>query len=245
MAMHPTEPVPPRRPITLQESVRSVLLELRDPPGRPGVPTGFGDLDALTGGLTAGLMWVITGRSGAGKSVLATDLVRSAAVRHGLPTLMVGRGEGTRQATCRVLAAQARIPLHHLTVDRLDLDDWTRLDAVSASFNEAPVWMLAMDQVDPAELYDVVVELGERDRRVGLMVVDDVPVGDEQAGVLRSLAGLAVEHDLCVVAVAQPEVQLPQQQILGFEQFADVVLTVYREDQDDQQAQPRVRLTSS
>ena len=236
MAMHPTEPVPPRRPTTLQESVRSLLVELRDPPGRPGVPTGFGDLDALTGGLTAGLMWVITGRSGAGKSVLATDLVRSAAVRRGLPTLMVGRGEGTTQATCRLLAAQARVPLHHLTVSRLDLDDWTRLDAVSASFNEAPVWMLAMDQVDPAELYDVVVELGERDRRVGLMVVDDVPVGDEQVGVLRSLTGLAVEHDLCVVAVAQPEVQLPQQQTLGFEQFADVVLNVHRDDQDDQRS---------
>ena len=56
MTMHQTEQVPPRRPTTLQESVRSVLAELRDPPGRPGVPTGFGDLDALTGGLTAGSM---------------------------------------------------------------------------------------------------------------------------------------------------------------------------------------------
>ena len=96
--------------------------------------------------------------------------------------------------------------------------------------------MLAMDQVDPAELYDVVVKLGERDRRVGLLVVDDVPVGDEQVGVLRSLAGLAVDHDLCVVAVAQPEVQFPERQLLGFEQFADVVLTVHRDDQDDQRS---------
>ena len=49
-----------------------------------GVPTGFSDLDALTNGLHPGQMVVIAARPALGKSTLALDLARAAAVKHGL-----------------------------------------------------------------------------------------------------------------------------------------------------------------
>ena len=51
-----------------------------------GVPTGFADLDELTGGLHPGQMVIVAARPGMGKSTMALDLARSASIRHGLPS---------------------------------------------------------------------------------------------------------------------------------------------------------------
>src|SRR6478735_6352947 len=47
-----------------------------------GVPTGFVDLDTLTNGLHPGQMIVIAARPAIGKSTLALDLARAAAIKH-------------------------------------------------------------------------------------------------------------------------------------------------------------------
>ncbi|MGW0925958.1 replicative DNA helicase, partial [Streptomyces sp. NPDC002755] len=52
----------------------------------PGVPTGFTDLDSLTGGLHPGQLIVIAARPAMGKSTLALDFVRSASIKHALPS---------------------------------------------------------------------------------------------------------------------------------------------------------------
>ncbi len=68
------------------ELVPSVLAQRIPSWGsRPCIRTGFADLDTLTGGIRSGTLWVITGRSGAGKRVLVSDLARIAAVRNGTP----------------------------------------------------------------------------------------------------------------------------------------------------------------
>ena len=66
---------------SLGDLLSEVVAQLPRQPDQRRVPTGFTDLDAVTGGLAPGSLWVISGRSGAGKSVLVSDLVRSAAAR--------------------------------------------------------------------------------------------------------------------------------------------------------------------
>ncbi|MGZ4554468.1 MAG: DnaB-like helicase C-terminal domain-containing protein, partial [Mycobacteriaceae bacterium] len=89
------------------------------------VPTGFADLDALTGGLLKGDLWVMTGRSGVGKSVLATDFLRSVAVRTGAHAALA-QARDTREMTVqRILSAEARVPMYHLQTTGLTDEDWT------------------------------------------------------------------------------------------------------------------------
>ncbi|MCW2524513.1 MAG: replicative helicase, partial [Frankiales bacterium] len=52
-----------------------------------GIPTGFSELDQITNGLHPGQMITVAGRPGAGKSTLGMDFARSAAVKHGKPTV--------------------------------------------------------------------------------------------------------------------------------------------------------------
>src|SRR5215472_7192689 len=77
-----------------------------------GVPTGFADLDALTNGLHPGQMVVIAARPALGKSTLALDLARAAAVRHGMATVLFSLEMSRNEITMRLLSAEARVPLH-------------------------------------------------------------------------------------------------------------------------------------
>src|SRR3984893_14014691 len=52
--------------------------------GLTGVPTGFADLDALTNGLHPTQLVVIPARPAMGKSTLALDFARAAAIRHSM-----------------------------------------------------------------------------------------------------------------------------------------------------------------
>ena len=82
--------------------------------GMTGVPTGFADLDRSTNGLHPGQMIVIAARPGIGKSTLALDIARAAAVRHGMATVMFSLEMSRNEITMRLLSAEARVPLQHM-----------------------------------------------------------------------------------------------------------------------------------
>ena len=79
-----------------------------------GVPTGFIDLDSLTNGLQPGQLVVIAGRPAMGKSTLALDVARSAAIRHQLPTVFFSLEMSRKELMSRLHSAEARVALHHM-----------------------------------------------------------------------------------------------------------------------------------
>jgi replicative DNA helicase len=64
-------------------------LGQRVPGGMVGVPTGFRDLDLLTGGLQDGTLIVVAGPTAAGISTFGLTLARMAAIRAAVPTLVL------------------------------------------------------------------------------------------------------------------------------------------------------------
>src|SRR5580692_4051477 len=115
----------------LSEIMTEALVEIESIGSRngtmTGVPTGFADLDALTNGLHAGQMIVIAARPALGKSTLALDLARAAAVRHGLATVIFSLEMSRNEITMRLLSAEARVPLHTMRTGQMGEDDWARL----------------------------------------------------------------------------------------------------------------------
>src|SRR5580700_1591840 len=76
-----------------------------------GVPTGFADLDALTNGLHPGQMIVIAARPAMGKSALALDVCRAAAIQAGMTSVLFSLEMSRNEITMRLLSAEARVPL--------------------------------------------------------------------------------------------------------------------------------------
>src|SRR5690606_3765532 len=70
-----------------------------------GVPTGFRELDDLTGGLQGGQMIVIAARPAIGKSTLGLDIARAASITAGKASVIFSLEMSREEITKRMLSA--------------------------------------------------------------------------------------------------------------------------------------------
>lgn len=75
-----------------------------------GMPTGLAKLDALTGGVPKGVVTVVLGETGHGKSTLAMSFARAAADIAGDTPLLLSYEDGRRSFGQRGLAQDSRVP---------------------------------------------------------------------------------------------------------------------------------------
>jgi replicative DNA helicase len=227
---------------------------------RRGVRTGFADLDGLTGGLHPGQLVLIAARPAVGKSVLAVDIARQAAVRDGLPVVFYSLEMSLREITNRLFAATGRIALHHLgRKGGMTPEDWGRWQTARTALHRAP---LAID-ADPARtVADIHAACRRAKRRTGLslVIVDYLQLLQsgrrtvenrqvEVAQMSRQLKLMAKDLEVPVVVVAQlnrgPEMRHDKRPMVSdlresgaLEADADVVILLHREDAYDK-ASPR------
>ncbi len=177
-----------------------------------GVPTGFSSLDSLTNGLHPGQMIVIAARPAIGKSTLALDLARAAAVRHGQSTVMFSLEMSRNEITMRLLSAEARVALHHMRTGQLSEDDWARLARRMSEVVDAPLFIDDSPNMSMMEIRAKCRRLKQR-HSLRLVIIDYLQLmtspkrvenrQQEVSDMSRSLKLLAKELDVPVVAVSQ------------------------------------------
>jgi len=177
-----------------------------------GVPTGFADLDALTNGLHTGQMVVIAARPAIGKSTLALDLARAAAVKHRLATVMFSLEMSRNEITMRLLSAEARVPLHAMRTGQLGEEDWTRLARRMSEVVDSPLFIDDSPNMSMVEIRAKCRRLKQR-HDLRMVIVDYLQLmssprrvenrQQEVSEMSRSLKLLAKEIDVPVVAISQ------------------------------------------
>jgi replicative DNA helicase len=218
--------------------------------GMSGVPTGFADLDSLTNGLHAGQMIVIAARPAIGKSTLALDLARAAAVRHGLATVMFSLEMSRNEITMRLLSAEARVALHAMRTGQMGEEDWTRLARRMSEVVDAPLFIDDSPNMSMMEIRAKCRRLKQR-QDLKLVIVDYLQLmssprrienrQQEVSEMSRSLKLLAKEIEVPVIAISQlnrgPEQRTDKRPLLSdlresgsIEQDSDVVILLHRED---------------
>jgi replicative DNA helicase len=218
-------------PVHFAQVLREVAHELEATvPRSPDLPTGFVDLDRLTGGVPRGHLWAVVGRSGAGKSVWALDVARNVAIAAKRAVLLVTRHERSRDVMRRLLAAEARVPLHHMQSGALTDSDRTRLSRHMDEGLDAPLLLCEAPMLDVDAVRDF---LREHEPPIRMLVVDDIPRGPTQLPVMTALRDLACDTGTAVVAVLQPDPDDVERQLRRAEEIADLVLKISRDDQDD------------
>ncbi len=205
------------------------------------LPTGFGDLDeTLGGGLRRGQLTVVAGLPGVGPSVLALGLARAAALRHGLPTLFMAPDSSQREILCRVVAAEAAVPVSHVRAGRVAAGDTEKLRRFQSRVHEAPL-ILSAGWLAPAPV-PLDEAVGDYARTVGVAVVDATP---DDADVVRSLKIVAQRFDIVlVVTVKTGLVHPPLDRTVrprladlrgpaNLAELADLVIALHRDDMFD------------
>jgi replicative DNA helicase len=224
-------------------------LGQRAPGGMVGVPTGFQDLDVLTGGLQDGTLIVVAGPTAAGISTFGLTLARMAAIRAAVPTLVFSLDLTGGQVIHRLLCAEGSIDSQRLLLGRLDERDWVRLTRLLGRVADAPLTIDASPTMTVDAIATACRQLRER-IGLGLVIIDEVgmiqparPLEDparERGEVARSLKLLARELAVPVVALSR----LPQPRRVdrrpmlddlpeGERQAAGLVMLLHRPELDE------------
>ncbi|WCD91149.1 Replicative DNA helicase (plasmid) [Streptomyces xanthophaeus] len=216
-----------------------------------GVPTGFTDLDSLTGGLRPGHLTVIAARPAMGKSTLALDILRSASIKNNLPTVLFTLESSRTEVAMRILSAEARVALHHMRSGTMTDDDWTRLARRMPDTSKAPLYVQDSAHATFTELRAQSRRLRSQ-RSIELIVVDDLQMFtygtrpfssryEEISEIARCLKLLAKELEIPILAVSKlnrgPEQRADKKPQLSdlrdsgaLEDNADLAILLHRED---------------
>lgn len=177
-----------------------------------GVPTGFADLDQLTNGLHPGQMIVIAARPAIGKSTLGLDLARSAAIKHGMTTVIFSLEMSRNEITMRLLSAEARVALHAMRSGMMTDDDWTRLARRMSEVAEAPLFIDDSPNMSMMEIRAKCRRLKQRND-LRFVIIDYLQLmsspkkvesrQNEVSEISRGIKLLAKELEVPVIAISQ------------------------------------------
>ncbi len=177
-----------------------------------GVPTGFTELDELTNGLHPGQMVVIAARPAVGKSTLALDFARAAAIKHKMATILFSLEMSATEITTRLLSAEGGIQLQNLRRGRLRDEDWERLARVMGEVSEAPLFIDDSPNMALMEIRAKCRRLKQRNN-LKLVIIDYLQLmssgkrvesrQQEVSEFSRALKLLAKELEVPVIALSQ------------------------------------------
>jgi replicative DNA helicase len=221
--------------------------------GLRGIPTGFKDLDDTLAGMQDSNLIILAARPGLGKTAFALGVARHVAVKEKLPVGFFSLEMSKEELVDRLLVAQADIDAWKLKTGRLDEDDFTRLSEAMGELAEAPLF------IDDTPALTV-LEMRTKARRLmaehGLrfLVVDYLQLMrsvrqlenrvQEVSEISMGLKNLARELKIPILALSQLSREVekrgrkrPQLADLresgSIEQDADVVMFLWREDEED------------
>lgn len=215
-----------------------------------GIPSGFAQLDRITGGFQKSDLIIIAARPSMGKTAFVLACARNVAVDFKLPVAIFSLEMSSRQLVTRMISSEAELNSQKLRNGDLEEYEWAQLHEKIDKISAAPIFI---DDTSALSIF----ELRAKCRRlkmhhdVQLIIVDYLQLmtatGDSKANreqeistISRSLKSIAKELDVPVVALSQlnRSVELsggskrPQLSHLresgAIEQDADVVGFIYR-----------------
>jgi replicative DNA helicase len=221
-----------------------------------GVPTGFTLLDQYLSGLQKSDLIILAARPSLGKTALALDIARNAALKAGVSVGLFSLEMSREQVIDRLISSESSVDLWKLRTGRLkdegDPSDFELVQNALARLSEAPIFI--DDAASPTVLQmRTMARRLQAETNLGLIIVDYLQLMQPHTKsdnmvqqiteISRSLNALARELHVPVLAISQlsraveqRSPQIPKLSDLresgALEQDADVVLFIYRPDRD-------------
>lgn len=223
--------------------------------GLRGVPTGFPDIDFRLAGMQDSNLLILAARPGTGKTAMILNIAQYAAVKEKIPVGVFSLEMSKEELVDRLLVSQADIDAWKLKTGKLSDDDFTRLSEAMGELAEAPIFIDDTPGLNILEMRTKARRL-QVEHGVKLIIVDYLQLADsgrkydnrvqEVSIISQSLKNLARELRLPVLACSQLSraveargTKVPELSDLresgSIEQDADVVMFLYREEQDQTQ----------
>jgi replicative DNA helicase len=215
--------------------------------GATGIPTGFVELDNLTGGLHDEELVILAARPSMGKTALATNIADYVAVQANVGTLFVSLEMSRLELAQRMLCGRGEIDGRKFRTGYLSGEDRDKLVKASAELSKAPLFIDDTPSRNVTEISACARRL-KRKANLGLIIIDYLqliepenprdPRQEQVAKMTRQLKHAARKLKVPILCLAQLNRQAedarPRLSHLresgAIEQDADVVMFIHRED---------------
>lgn len=222
--------------------------------GMRGVPSGFKQLDNILSGFQKSDLIILAARPSVGKTSLALDIARRAAVEHNIPVGIFSLEMSHQQLVDRMLAAQSSVDAWRLRTGKLSQEtEFGYIREALDRLAKAPIFINDEPGVNIMQMRSAVRRL-KAEHNLGLVVVDYLqlmtPIRPSDSMVQqvteisRSLKLLAKELDIPVLALSQLSRAVEQRggkprlsdlrDSGSIEQDADVVMFIHRDDKSNE-----------
>ena len=228
----------------------------RDGQSMTGTPSGFRDIDDITGGFQKSNLIVLAARPSMGKSALVANIAENVAVKYNRAVALFSLEMSETELAQRFIASQARMSGDKLRKGQVARNDWPRVIKACDALEQAPLWIDDSSDIDILELRAKARRLHAQEKSrgrdgLGLIILDYLQLMRpdrssesrvEQVGqISRGLKILARELNVPVIAVSQlnrsPEQRPDKRPLLSdlresgqIEQDADLVMFIYRDE---------------
>jgi len=230
------------------------IYENRSP--ATGLPSGFRDLDDMTGGFQDGNLVMLAARPGMGKTSLALDITRHA-VLSGIPVAFFSLEMTKQEIMMRLLSAMSGVGVFQLRTGRFRPADWLLIQQASARLYESELYLDSSSfSVTPISIRSasrrLASKMAREGKKLGLVVVDYLQLmsskasryesrQSEVADISRSLKAMAIDLEVPVLALSQLNRQTEEAGRSGrprlsdlresgaLEQDSDLVMFIYRQ----------------
>lgn len=218
-----------------------------------GVPSGYKDLDKMTGGLQRSDLIIVAARPSMGKTAFALGMAYGAGVLNGRNVGIFSLEMSSDQLVQRLLATETGVDSHRLRLGMIDDTEWDRISRAFGRLSEANIYI---DDAAGASIMDVRSKARRLQAESGLdlLIVDYLQLMSgrksdnrvqEISEISRGLKGLARELNIPVIALSQlsraVETRQDHRPMLSdlresgsIEQDADIVMFIYRDEKYDE-----------
>jgi len=239
--------------VALNTSIEDAIQEMEMAQNRggelTGIATGFTELDQMTHGLHAGQLVILAARPAMGKSTLALDIARHAAISKGKSTIFFSLEMGRAEIAMRLLSAESATSLQSMRKGMLAEKDWSKIAATRGKINDAPLYIDDSPNMTLVEIRAKCRRLAQQ-TDLKMVVIDYLQLltsgkkvesrQQEVSEFSRALKLLAKELGVPVIAISQLNRQTEQskdkkpelshlRESGSLEQDADVVVLLHRE----------------
>ncbi|MGI5827192.1 MAG: replicative DNA helicase [Patescibacteria group bacterium] len=232
-------------------------LHKRSGSGLRGLATGFNDLDNLLAGLQKSDLIILAARPSVGKTSLALDIARQAAIKNKVGVGIFSLEMSKDQLVDRMLCSQAGVNLWKMRTGNLsdsgENNDFEKIADAMGKLAEAQIYIDDSGSLSIMEIRAKCRRL-QMEKGLGLIIIDYLQLmegngryGDnrvqEIAEISRGLKSIARELNIPVLALAQlsravesTSPAIPKLSHLrdsgSIEQDADIVMFIYRKAAD-------------
>src|SRR5690348_2232659 len=227
-----------------------------------GTPSGFEDLDAITGGFQPGNLIILAARPSMGKSAFMANIAENAALQSNKAVALFSLEMSEGELAQRFIASQASIKGDDLRKGRVPQARWGKILQASSRLADSNLYIDDSSDLSVLDVRAKCRRLAQQNEHgLGLVLIDYLQLMRaggtgggpenrvEQIGqISRGLKTLARELEVPVIALSQlnrgVEQRKPPIPMLSdlresgaIEQDADLVMFIYREDYYDKESE--------